>query len=51
MLENDNESNRDNMADQYNEDRERMTKKIEDLQRREKNILQQLLKYQNANKK
>lgn len=50
MLENDNESNRDNMADQYNEDRERMTKKIEDLQRREKNILQQLLKYQNAKK-
>ena len=39
------------MNDQYNEDRERMTKKIEDLQRREKNILQQLLKYQNANKR
>jgi len=51
MLENDNVSDRDNMADQYNEDRERMTKKIEDLQRREKNILQQLLKYQNANKR
>ena len=51
MLENDNVSDRDNMADQYNEDRERMTKKIEDLQRREKNILQQLLKHQNANKR
>jgi hypothetical protein len=51
MLENDNVSDRDNMNDQYNEDRERMTKKIEDLQRREKNILQQLLKYQNANKR
>lgn len=36
MLENDNVSDRDNMNDQYNEDRERMTKKIEDLQRREK---------------
>lgn len=27
MLENDNVSDRDNMNDQYNEDRERMTKK------------------------
>jgi len=38
MLENDNVSDRDNMNDQYNEDRERMTKKKLKICKEEKKI-------------
>jgi len=41
----------DKLVEQFNEEKDRMSKKIEDLQKREKNILNQLLKYQNAGKK
>lgn len=44
-------NDKENMVEQFNEERERLNKKIDDLQRREKNILQQLLKYQNQGKR
>jgi len=44
MQENDMNNDKENMVEQFSEERERLNKKIDDLQRREKNILQQLLK-------
>lgn len=44
-------NDKDNMVEQFNEERDRLNKKVDDLQKREKNILQQLLKYQNAGKR
>jgi len=43
MQENDMNNDKENMVEQFSEERERLNKKIDDLQRREKNILQQLL--------
>lgn len=44
MQENDMNNDKENIVEQFSEERERLNKKIDDLQRREKNILQQLLK-------